>query len=157
MDTTQSAPTEEQATQTEQTAEMSANQEQPRAAAAAVPQPAAASPAAPVVPGSYASRGTRPEPLRSPYWPALERWHLNQEPSCQACGSLVRLQVHHILPIHLFPAQELDPSNLITLCESAQRCHLMIGHNGCWHRYNEHVRSDAARRLAKMHPPSSGN
>ena len=79
---------------------------------------------------------------RSPKWPALAKAHLKQEGWCRYCGSVEHLEVHHVLPFHLFPDQELNPANLITLCMNpASLCHLRIGHLGDWFKYNPKVRS----------------
>jgi predicted HNH restriction endonuclease len=51
--------------------------------------------------------------------------------------------VHHKRPVHLFPELELDPANLITLCEP-QNCHYLIGHCLSWKAYNPSVEEDAA-------------
>lgn len=84
--------------------------------------------------------------LRSPHWPAIRRAHLAREPSCQACGGVDQLEVHHIRPFHLHPDLELDQANLITLCEHpAHNCHFHVGHFFNWHAWNPRVRSDAAR------------
>ena len=85
---------------------------------------------------------------RSPKWPAVERHHLMMQPTCQACGGRAKLAVHHIKPFHLFPADELNPANLITLCEAPQRCHLEVGHHGNWKTYNPAVIAEAAADLA---------
>jgi 5-methylcytosine-specific restriction endonuclease McrA len=84
---------------------------------------------------------------RSPEWPALEREHLQREPACRACGYRGRgVQVHHIKPFHLYPQLELDPNNLITLCEVRGRDHhLLLGHLDDWESYNPNVREDVKR------------
>ncbi len=84
---------------------------------------------------------------RSPEWPAVAREHLLREPACVACGYRGRgLQVHHIKPFHLFPDLELDPNNLITLCEVKGRDHhLLLGHLDDWESYNLNVRTDVKR------------
>lgn len=84
---------------------------------------------------------------RSPEWPALERAHLQQEPACRACGYRgPGIQVHHIKPFHLYPQLELDPNNLITLCEVRGRDHhLLLGHLDDWESYNPNVREDVKR------------
>lgn len=70
--------------------------------------------------------------------------HLASEPFCKACGHEADLEVHHIEPFHLDPAKELDPTNLITLCEATpQECHLHIGHLGNWKNFNPKVREQA--------------
>lgn len=63
------------------------------------------------------------------------------------CGYRGRgLQVHHIKPFHLHPDLELDPDNLITLCEIKGRDHhLLIGHLDDWEAYNPNVRHDVKR------------
>jgi len=82
---------------------------------------------------------------RSPEWPRVEQEHLLREPICVACGYKGKwLQVHHIKPFHLHPQLELDPGNLITLCQArGRKHHLLLGHLGDWGSYNEHVRGDA--------------
>jgi hypothetical protein len=84
----------------------------------------------------------KPAHLRSGQWHKVEKEHLEKEPACQWCGATTRLQVHHIAPFHLAPALELDPKNLITLCEEGGylNCHLFHGHNGDWKSFNEEVR-----------------
>lgn len=79
---------------------------------------------------------------RSPQWPRVEKEHLLHEPACAACGYRGHgLQVHHIKPFHLHPSLELDPGNLITLCEIKGRDHhLLLGHLDEWESYNVHVR-----------------
>jgi len=82
---------------------------------------------------------------RSPEWHRVAREHRLREPACVACGYKGKhLQVHHIKPFHLHPHLELDPQNLITLCEARGReHHLLLGHLDAWNSYNEHVRADA--------------
>lgn len=81
---------------------------------------------------------TGPVCERSGKWPAVRRRHLAEHPSCIACGTAENLEVHHLLPVHLFPEKELEPSNLVTLCESpSHNCHLLFGHGLCWSAYNE--------------------
>jgi len=71
------------------------------------------------------------EPPRSSRWPEVRRAHLEKEGWCRACGATKDLEVHHIEPFHLTPDRELDPSNLITLCERMfHQCHLRKGHLG---------------------------
>lgn len=81
---------------------------------------------------------------RSPRWHALEKAHLQKEWWCRGCGGLTDLQVHHVLPVHLFGSKELDPENLITLCmDPARECHLRMGHLGNWSKYNPEIRDQA--------------
>lgn len=78
---------------------------------------------------------------RSPEWPRVRAEHLAVEPKCRWCGGTASLAVHHIAPFHLFPQRELDPTNLITLCEtSGKGCHFERGHLGVsWSDYNPQV------------------
>jgi len=67
---------------------------------------------------------------RSSGWSKIKAEHLKKQPTCQACGSKTRLAVHHIIPIHIDRSKELDPTNLLTLCEnpSTGYCHYIFGH-----------------------------
>ena len=87
---------------------------------------------------------------RSPEWPDVREKHLQAQPSCQACGVADHLQVHHIQPFHLRPELELDPANLITLCEKpGHDCHFVFGHYHDWYSWNADVIADVAAYLAK--------
>jgi hypothetical protein len=91
----------------------------------------------------------KPKQLRSPRWDDVRDAHVARHPTCAACGSTTHLQVHHIKPFHLFRELELEPSNLLTLCEQSDtKCHFRIGHHGSWRKYNEHVVEEAARAFA---------
>lgn len=88
------------------------------------------------------------ESRRSPHWRRVRSEHLLKHQSCAACGVTKNLEVHHILPFHMFPEKELVPSNLITLCETPNRnCHFLFGHALHWQAYNPTVVEDAARML----------
>ncbi len=88
---------------------------------------------------------------RSGSWPRARREHLAQFPTCAACGGSENLTVHHVEPFQLNPAKELDPDNLITLCESpSHNCHFIFGHLCDWKSWNESVRADAARYLKEI-------
>lgn len=82
---------------------------------------------------------------RSPRWDSVRKTFIQTHPFCEACGSLKKLQVHHILPFHLHPELELDISNLITLCMDKNECHLEIGHGGSFKSFNPYVKSFAQR------------
>lgn len=85
---------------------------------------------------------------RSSRWPAVERHHLMLHPACAACGGREKVQAHHIIPFHVAPDRELDPTNLLSLCETkAPRCHLEVGHHGAWRRWNPDAVKDAAEEL----------
>ena len=88
---------------------------------------------------------------RSSKWPTVRAAHLKRQPACAACGCTSPVEVHHIRPFHLFPEMELDPANLITLCESkSHNCHLLFGHCLNWRKYNPQVCPDAAACLAML-------
>jgi 5-methylcytosine-specific restriction protein A len=91
---------------------------------------------------------------RSSKWPTVEKHFRETHPTCAACGSKKRLNIHHCKPFHMFPELELDPNNLITLCMDTKECHYQIGHLSHWHGYNPNVRQDAAEIL--LHPDKLG-
>lgn len=83
---------------------------------------------------------------RSSKWPTVRKQFLLQNPACAACGGTQKLEVHHISPFHETPHLELEPSNLITLCESKSYgivCHLLVGHLGNYKNTNPDVKEDA--------------
>lgn len=83
---------------------------------------------------------------RSSHWSSVRAQHLVKQPKCAVCGGAEKLQVHHIHPFHLHPELELDPDNLITLCESGPgklNCHIIFGHLGNFRSYNPDVEQDA--------------
>lgn len=87
---------------------------------------------------------TRLYGARHPKWPKCRAVHLLAHPQCAACSARTGLNVHHIVPFHIDPARELDPANLITLCES-RGCHFTFGHFMNWSLANPNVEQDAAR------------
>ncbi len=88
---------------------------------------------------------------RSPEWPKVERAYRKLHPTCECCGSKLRLNVHHKKPFHLYPDLELDPTNLITLCmDPKKECHLKIGHGDDFKDYNPNVVLDVESVLS--HP-----
>ena len=94
---------------------------------------------------------------RSLHWPAVERAFLAIHPRCAACGEATAVVAHHILPVpHCQalgrPDLELDPRNLVTLCQSTPDAlcddhHLYLGHLGDYHAFNLRIREDAAGRF----------
>ncbi len=104
------------------------------------------------------SRAAKPgDGKRSAQWPTVRKHHLERQPCCQVCGSDKGLEVHHIRPFHLHPKLELDPANLITLCEGTRGgCHFLFGHLENWHSFNPNVVSDAAAWREKIaHRPAA--
>jgi 5-methylcytosine-specific restriction protein A len=88
---------------------------------------------------------------RSSRWPAVRLVHLLGHSTCAACGGTKSLNVHHIKPFHLYPSLELEPSNLLTLCEAnGLSCHLQYGHLRSWPSYNATAVEDAAAWLQKI-------
>lgn len=106
--------------------------------------------------GEYGD-GAHGEPPRSPAWPHVEKAVLHLHPHCAACGPdkpVKGRQVHHMLPFHYCialgrPDLELDPRNLIVLCETEHddpeaNHHLLLGHLGNFKSDNVHVADDVA-------------
>lgn len=92
--------------------------------------------------------GATAEP-RSPKWAAVRNKFLVEHPQCAFAGCTKshtkgdKMNVHHILPFHLFPEEELNPDNLITLCRDPHGGHhLWVGHLGNYTDYNKQVRGD---------------
>lgn len=84
---------------------------------------------------------------RSDKWPKVRKEHLAKWPLCAVCNGQEKLEVHHKMPFHLHPAMELDPTNLITLCESKHdgiNCHLLFGHLGSFKSFNSGIVQDAS-------------
>ena len=97
---------------------------------------------------------------RSPHWPAVRAKFL-QGKACAVCGGTKDLEAHHIEPFHVNPKRELDPSNLLALCEadSARNCHLLVGHLGNFRGWNPGAKQDApyvARLLARNRERAEG-
>lgn len=86
--------------------------------------------------------------VRSPKWSSVRKAHLSKFPSCAACGRQQKLEVHHKVPVHINPELELDPSNLITLCDDP--CHLVFGHLLNYKSYNKSVEEDCAVYLNRV-------
>jgi len=90
---------------------------------------------------------------RSPQWPKVRTAHLAKHPACAVCGSIKTLEVHHIVPFNVDPTRELDPKNLITLCEAKSNgvtCHQFFGHLGNYQSFNRSVVKDASKWSKKL-------
>ena len=91
--------------------------------------------------------------LRSPQWPKARAAFLKDNPVCECCGGKEALEVHHLEPFSINPAKELDPANMMTLCESKKyglNCHLLVGHLGNYSRFNPLAKLDAMIWRAKL-------
>ena len=98
----------------------------------------------------------KPKVKRSGKWRTVRKAHLQVEPICAVCGGKKKVEVHHICPVHIDPARELDPENLITLCERGPgklNCHLAVGHLGNYKKQNGRVVNNAAYFFAMFNPP----
>jgi 5-methylcytosine-specific restriction protein A len=90
---------------------------------------------------------------RSPEWPKVEKAFRKIHPQCVACivKSVTHIQIHHRFPFHYCtalgrPDLELDPRNLITLCEwkdPAPNHHELVGHLADWSSADLDVATDA--------------
>jgi len=85
---------------------------------------------------------------RSNKWSNVRKNHLEKFPTCAACGRNSKLEVHHKIPVHISPELELDPSNLVTLCDTP--CHLVFGHLFNYKSYNKLVDEDCSVYLRKV-------
>ncbi len=95
---------------------------------------------------------------RSSQWPKIRNEHLKKNSQCAVCGGTAKLEVHHKVPFHLDPSKELEPSNLITLCEAWKNgicCHLLIGHLGNYKKQNLEVEKDAEHWNEKLKKPKA--
>ncbi len=82
---------------------------------------------------------------RSSKWAGVRDKYLREHPSCAICGvsDKKRTVVHHKQPFHLHPNLELDPTNFVTLCESAgMNCHITFGHLGNFKSVNQSIDED---------------
>lgn len=83
--------------------------------------------------------------IRSSHWARVRADFAAANPSCAVCGSIKKIEIHHVVPFHLDASRELDPTNLITLCESRGflNCHLLFGHLGNYKKVNLDCVEDA--------------
>lgn len=79
---------------------------------------------------------------RSSHWREVREGYLKANPYCAVCGGTKGLEVHHCLPVHLFPESELDSRNLITLC-GKNGCHLRFGHLYSYKSFNSEIKEDS--------------
>ncbi len=82
---------------------------------------------------------------RSSKWRKVRKVHLAAHPNCAICLSKKKVEVHHIIPFHYAPDQELELDNLVSLCENKKygiNCHLLVGHLGNYRRINLNCKLD---------------
>jgi 5-methylcytosine-specific restriction endonuclease McrA len=85
---------------------------------------------------------------RSSKWSSIRKNHLKDNPTCAACGKNKKLEVHHIEPVHINSDRELDPTNLVTLCDKP--CHIIFGHLMDYKSWNNDVVQDCSTYLEKL-------
>jgi len=78
---------------------------------------------------------------RNPKWRNLRNQFIKVHPKCEVCGKKGKI-VHHILPVHKFPALELEEENLISVC---RECHFSFCHFFSWWSYNKDIKNDIER------------
>jgi hypothetical protein len=101
-----------------------------------------------------ATKGQR----RSGRWPGVRKRYLQTFGECAVCGGKDKLEVHHLKPFQEAPELELDPGNLVTLCESRPwYCHLIFGHLGDYRAINLECRQDVLEWAAKVQTRKKGN
>jgi len=91
---------------------------------------------------------------RSSKWRTVRKNFIKENPTCAACGSKKKIEVHHIQPFHSHPELELEESNLMTLCENKKYgicCHQLIGHRGNYRKINKNCPRDAKYWYEKIH------
>jgi len=90
---------------------------------------------------------------RSSDWTKVRKKFLVEHPKCFICGSNNKIEVHHKVPFNLAPDLELNPDNLISLCENKKygiNCHLLVGHLGNYKRFNPNIMIDATTWKLKL-------
>jgi len=82
--------------------------------------------------------------MRSGKWRSVRNNFLEGNPCCKVCGSKENLTAHHIIPFHIDKNKELDPNNLIPLCQNkTMNCHFIFGHLLNWNKFNPNVIEDS--------------
>jgi 5-methylcytosine-specific restriction enzyme A len=97
---------------------------------------------------------------RSSSWPKIRKEWLKDHPACALCGGKKKIEVHHKVPFHVEQDLELNPNNLITLCEAKKggvNCHLFLGHMGNYRAFNPDVQSDCERMSKKIFAAKNWN
>ena len=86
---------------------------------------------------------------RSQFWDEVRDEFAREHPNCAVCGS-TKINIHHKKPFFLFPEEECNRLNLISLCDwRGNNCHYRIGHLAkSWRAYNERV-DEVARIISE--------
>jgi hypothetical protein len=84
---------------------------------------------------------------RSKGWKKTRKKFIKKNNICSCCGTKRKLEVHHIVPVHINKELELEVTNLVTLC---RRCHFLIGHFCNWRSYNKYVLIDCMNFYNKI-------
>lgn len=83
-------------------------------------------------------------------WRKTRNHFFARNPLCAMCSADKDIQVHHILPWHLYPELRYTTTNLVSLC---QPCHFRFGHGRDWKAYNPDINNlavAAQRSLRKV-------
>jgi hypothetical protein len=88
---------------------------------------------------------------RSGQWPTFRK-HFLEGKVCAVCGGTNKLELHHLQPFHTDKSRELDPTNVLPLCEGnpAINCHLFFGHLESFKSWNINAVKDAALWAEKI-------
>lgn len=75
---------------------------------------------------------------RSSQWSSFKVQFAKTHPKvCAVCGTTKGLQLHHKTPFSRDKSRELDPTNVVWLCEQGEHsCHLIFGHLYSFFSYN---------------------
>jgi len=66
-----------------------------------------------------------------------KRAYIKEHKLCAACNYKKKLEVHHIIPVHIDITLACEQSNFITLCRD---CHFTFGHFHNFRKYwNPHI------------------
>lgn len=86
---------------------------------------------------------------RSPRWRGVR--NANIKKNCECCGKkgtlLKPLNLHHILPYHISPEDELNPKNFLTACRS---CHYLLCHLRNWKSWDSEIEENSKELLSRI-------
>jgi len=75
-------------------------------------------------------------------WSKFEKNYVKSNSVCLACGATTSLEVHHKIPYAMRPDLEFEPTNLVTLCMSTNKCHFRLGHGSYWSAFTPSINLD---------------